>query len=184
MKHRATVVDVADPKAWGRIRTRLVAPAALASETPWCWPCSPLAGEGYGFYCLPQVGDEVWVEQVAGGEWLWVGFCWSGRHAKPASGSATVRVFRTPVGHELLFDESGAIEIRHKDGSTVSLEAGGKIVITSTAGIVLNGSDIRLGGEDGEAVVLGDRLLEFLDGLVQSYNSHSHAAQGLSLIHI
>ena len=178
MINAATVMDIADPKNLGRIRVRLGESRSTQNLSPWCWPCVPFAGPNAGLYCLPQVGDAVWVERAASGQWVIAGYFWTANNPKPDAGSSTVRVFRTPAGHELLFDESGAIEIRHRDGSTVTLEAGGKIVITSTAGIVLNGSDIWLGGEDGEAVVLGSRLLDFLNGLVQSYNSHSHAAQG------
>ncbi len=151
MKDKATVIDIADPKSLGRIRVALQDDSDTGL-TPWCWPCVPFAGPGYGFYCLPQVGDEVWVEQAAGGEFVWTGFYWNGRNQKPESGSADKRVLRTPVGHELLFDENGAIEVRHADGSTVVLEAGGDITVTASGKAIVTADQVELNGDSGNVV--------------------------------
>lgn len=141
MKMRATVIDVNDPRQVGRIRVQLVGYAEDNCESAWCWPCSPMAGPGYGFFCLPVVGDEVWVEQTAEKDWVWTGFYWSDRKAKPTEGTADVRLIRTPVGHQLKFMESGDIEIRHSNGSTATLKADGNVEIFAEKDILLNGTE-------------------------------------------
>lgn len=158
-KRRAIVVDVTDPQSLGRIRGRLLmATDPNHATTPWCWPCSPLAGPGFGFYCLPQVGDEVWVEMAEGGVWIWAGFSWRGTIMKPEDGSATVRVFRTPAGHEISFDESGDVRVANAGGSAVVLKLNGDVEIEAAGNILLGGN--------GQQLVTGDFL--------QAFNSHTH----------
>lgn len=133
MKFRGIVKDVKDPKDFGRIRVELVGYDKGGSITPWCWPCSVFAGPGYGFYCMPVSGDEVYVEKTVDGDFVWVGFCWSGRNKKPDDGKAPdVRVFRTPVGHQLKFDESGDIKLDHSNGSFIVIRQNGNIEIMAT----------------------------------------------------
>jgi uncharacterized protein involved in type VI secretion and phage assembly len=84
MKMMAKVIDVGDPRSLGRVKVQLVGFDVAYRNSPWAWPCSPLAGAGFGFYFLPQVGDEVWVEKAANGDYVYVGFVWSDNNAKPA----------------------------------------------------------------------------------------------------
>lgn len=156
MKLRAKVIDVADPNQYGRIRVQLIGYDEAGNETPWCWPCSPFAGPGYGFYCLPEIDDEVYVERLETSEWIWVGFHWSGRNPKPTDGTAKVRVFQTKAGHQLKFDEEGSvklthsseshidmksngdIELLHENGSQVILRANGDVEIQATKNVLIN----------------------------------------------
>ena len=131
MKIRGIVKDVLDPKNYGRIRVELIRYNIEQNITPWCWPCSPFAGPGYGFYCLPVIGDEVYVEKTEDGDWIFVGFCWTSRNPKPTDGTKDVRLLRTPVGHQLKFDENGDIQILHSNTSFVILRANGDIEIMS-----------------------------------------------------
>lgn len=60
-KYRAKVVDIKDPEERGRIKVEC--PRVLgASKSSWCLPCVPVAGDNYGDFCLPLVGETVWVE--------------------------------------------------------------------------------------------------------------------------
>lgn len=162
VKMRAVVTDVGDPKDLGRIKVELVGfgDGARLNETPWCWPCVALAGDGYGFFCLPQVGDEVWVEKTADDKWVWTGFFWSGRHAKPTLGNAQSRVLRTPAGHQLKLDDAGDIEITHANGNLVALRENGDIDVTvsgacnvtASGKVVVDGSRIELNGSGGDVV--------------------------------
>lgn len=159
VKYEAIVESVDDPKSLGRIKAEIIGFEKGFDSTPWCYPVSVLAGPGYGFYFLPQVSDIVYVEQTADGDWVWTGFCWTSTKAKPAEGTSTVRVLKTPTGHLLKFDESGSVTLEHHNGSrvelgtddltvehsggsTVTLESGGNIVIqaSGTNKIHLNGS--------------------------------------------
>ena len=162
VKMRAVVTDLSDPKDLGRIKVGLVGfgDGARLSQTPWCYPCVALAGDGYGFYCLPQVGDEVWVEKTSDNTWVWTGFFWSGRHAKPAEGNAQSRVFRTPAGHQVKLDDAGDIEIIHANGNVVALRENGDIDVTvsgacnvtASGKVVVDGSQIELNGTSGKIV--------------------------------
>ena len=186
IKRRAAVTNVDDPKSLGRIRVRLVAfgDGDRLNETPWCWPCTPLAGDGYGFFCLPQVGDEVWVEPTADGGWVWVGFYWSGRRAKPSEGNADVRVLRTPAGHQIKLDESGDLEITHANGNVVALRGSGDIDvtvsgacnITSDGKTIVNAEKIELNGATGK-VVTTDCLCSYT-GAPHTQGSNTVKAEG------
>jgi len=154
MKHRGVVTSVDDPKNLGRIEVSVLGFEEGKETTPWVWPCSPLAGDGYGFYCLPEVGDEVWVEQTAEGDWVYTGFFWSGRKPKPDDGTKKVRLFRTPSGHQIKLDEDGNIEVSHSEGHTIILKKGGDIdLVTDDGDVNVVGQKIYLNGETGSRVV-------------------------------
>lgn len=138
MKYKATVEDVNDPDTQGKIKVHIHSFDAAANTSPWVLPCTLFAGNGYGFYCLPQVGDEVFVEETADGDYVYTGFFWTGRNPKPSDGAASVRIFQTPIGHKLKFVEDGNIEIEHKEGATVILHSDGSIELNATV-IKLNG---------------------------------------------
>ena len=157
MKRRAIVTDVTDPKGWGRIQVSLVGFGDSVSDkqhnrSPWCWPCSALAGPGYGFYCLPEIDDEVWVESTADNSWVWTGFYWSARNPKPSDGSQSTRLFRTPAGHQIKLDEDGSVELLHSNGSTVELKTSGDINVIATGDVVVNGGNVKLNGDSGDVV--------------------------------
>jgi hypothetical protein len=138
MKGQVTRVD--DPDDRGRIQVRLSGHHREANETPWAFPCSPFAGPGYGWYCLPVIDDEVLVARTVDGTWIWLGFFWTGRAPKPTDGEAPdVRVFRTPVGHQLKFDEAGDVELIHSNGSVMTMRQNGDIEVYAAADIHLNG---------------------------------------------
>lgn len=60
-KYRAQVVDVNDPEKRGRIQVKC--PRVLGdSKSAWCEPCVPIATDNYGDFCLPPVGEMIWVE--------------------------------------------------------------------------------------------------------------------------
>lgn len=150
MKRRGIVLDVEDPRNFGRIRVELVGYDTKGNTTPWCWPCSPFAGPGYGFYCLPAPGDEVYVERTDEGDWVWVGFCWTERNAKPADGTKDVRLFRTPVGHQMKFDENGDVEIVHTNGNIIAMRSNGDVEIEATSNLniqVAKEANIICGGK-------------------------------------
>ena len=138
MKTRGLVKNVEDPSNYGRIRVELIGYDPPTNVTPWCWPCTPFAGPGYGFYCLPVIGDEVYVEKTDEDNWVWTGFCWTSRNPIPADGTKDVRLFRTPIGHQMKFDENGDIEIEHNSGSVITLKLNGDIEIMADKDVKIN----------------------------------------------
>lgn len=60
-KYRGKVENTIDPLMLGRIQVS--APAVLGDGTlSWAMPCTPYAGPGVGFFAIPPVGANVWVE--------------------------------------------------------------------------------------------------------------------------
>jgi hypothetical protein len=76
-KYRGKVVNNTDPLALGRLQVQV--PAVLgAGRMSWALPCVPFAGRGIGFFALPPVGANVWVEFEAGDPDfpIWTGCFW------------------------------------------------------------------------------------------------------------
>ena len=70
-KYRGLVTDNRDPEMRGRIRASV--PVVLGEQASgWSLPCLPFAakgvphGSGVGFFALPPVGAEVWIEFEGG----------------------------------------------------------------------------------------------------------------------
>ena len=77
-KYKAIVIDVADPQERGRVK--VTCPRVMGNgHSKWCEVCSPVAYEGGGDFCLPKVGDTVWIEFEEGDPTrpIWVGGWWS-----------------------------------------------------------------------------------------------------------
>ena len=76
-KYRGKVTDNADPNNQGRIRATV--PAVYdCKESGWALPCSPYGGKGVGFFFIPSVGANVWIEFENGDPDypIWVGYFW------------------------------------------------------------------------------------------------------------
>ena len=86
-KYRGRVSDNQDPLGRGRI-TALV-PAISDSPLTWAEPCIPYAGPKVGWYVIPPVGANVWIEFEGGDPDypIWTGCFWgtSSEVPKPAS---------------------------------------------------------------------------------------------------
>jgi len=91
-KYRGKVVNNVDPMMQGRLITLVPA----VSETPlsWALPCAPFAGPNVGFFALPPIGANVWIEFEGGDPNypIWTGCFWGEGQApaKPAVPTTTV----------------------------------------------------------------------------------------------
>ena len=121
----ATVINNID--CTGEARVMLMLPW-LPGYTPWARLSSPMAGMGRGFYFVPQVGDEVLVAFNHGDvrEPYVLGACWNTLDRPPAllpTDPVTTRRIRTPLGHELSFDEAlQSVTLTSNTKSTVTLD--------------------------------------------------------------
>jgi uncharacterized protein involved in type VI secretion and phage assembly len=77
-KFRGKVVDNKDPLGRGRIRTHVAAVSEL--ELTWAEPCVPYAGPQVGWFFIPPVGANVWIEFEQGDPNypIWTGCYWGG----------------------------------------------------------------------------------------------------------
>lgn len=75
-KYRGKVWDNLDPLELGRLQVTV--PAVEGLRLGWALPCVPYAGEGVGFYAMPPLGANVWVEFEGGDPNypVWVGCFW------------------------------------------------------------------------------------------------------------
>ncbi len=75
-KYRGQVEDNEDPLMLGRILANV--PAIIGMPMNWALPCTPYAGFGVGFYAIPPIGANVWVEFEQGDPNypIWSGCFW------------------------------------------------------------------------------------------------------------
>ncbi|MBX9643793.1 MAG: phage baseplate assembly protein V, partial [Novosphingobium sp.] len=75
-KYRGKVIENIDPLFQGRIIADV--PSVPGSLLNWAMPCTPYAGPNVGFYAVPPIGANVWIEFEGGdpGYPVWVGCFW------------------------------------------------------------------------------------------------------------
>lgn len=115
-------------------------------ESAWARVASVGAGNGYGFYWLPEVGDEVLVAFEHGdfNRPYVIGSLWNGKDAPPESaavenGKVTKRTLKTTEGHIIRLTDGSASMIEIIDSKTntsIKMDTTNqKITITSKADI-------------------------------------------------
>ncbi|MDW8323755.1 MAG: phage baseplate assembly protein V [Burkholderiales bacterium] len=144
-KYRGHVVDNEDPQRLGRLRVRV--PALLGDAvTAWALPCMPCGGAaGHGWFCVPEVGAQVWVE-FEGGDLnypIWVGTFWQQPSDVPQEVTAqtTTRLFRTAGGHVLMLEDAVGGErilLQHAGGASLEIDPDGTVALTDQGGARLS----------------------------------------------
>jgi Type VI secretion system/phage-baseplate injector OB domain len=122
-KYRGKVVDNVDPLMRGSLQ--VIVPSVLGEQAIWALPCSPYAGPRVGFFALPPVDANVWVE-FEGGQCnypIWAGCFWQDGEIESADAVPEVMFLRTP-GATLRIEASGTL--------TIETEGGAKITMTAT----------------------------------------------------
>jgi uncharacterized protein involved in type VI secretion and phage assembly len=127
-------------------------------ESNWARLVSPMAGNERGFYCVPEVNDEVLVAFENGdpARPYVLGALWNGKDKTPettsnavdGSGKVKLRTFKTRVGHILRFNDSDdAPKIEIIDKTTKN-----KITIDSTNNkiTILADTDIDIKATNGK----------------------------------
>jgi uncharacterized protein involved in type VI secretion and phage assembly len=129
-KYRGVVTDNNDPTSRGRLKVK--APAVLGDLEVWALPCVPYAGDGVGFYSLPEPETAIWVEFEGGDPSypIWAGCFW-GDDELPDPGGATVKIWKTGKLTVRADDDGEELKLVRDGGATVTLtdeavtEAGG-----------------------------------------------------------
>lgn len=75
-KYRGIVINNVDDLGLGRLQAEI--PALSMTVFDWALPCSPFAGPLVGFYAIPPMGANVWIEFEGGNpnHPIWVGGFW------------------------------------------------------------------------------------------------------------
>lgn len=146
-KYPGTVTDNQDPD--NRARVKVSCPSVLGTEQLWALPCVPYAGPQVGFYFIPPVGAEVWVEFAAGDVSLpiWVGCYWGPGQLPPDASGPDVKVLATAQNKLVMDDTSGAAQVivSNQTGTTtwgqeVSTECQGATHTVGSGGVVSESS--------------------------------------------
>ena len=140
-----------DPDKMGRVKVKFPW-LSDEDESDWARVAAPMAGNERGFYCLPEVEDEVLVAFERGDVHFpfVLGALWNGRDAPPASnddGKNNVRVLKSRSGHVIrLTDEDGKekVEIIDKGGKNQLVFDTAENTVTVSAG-----KDLTLSAEEG-----------------------------------
>lgn len=153
-KYRGKVENNVDPLQQGRVQISV--PSVLGQGSlSWAMPCVPYAGPGVGFFAIPPVGANVWVEFEGGDPNypIWSGAFWGTGEAPIVPALAETKVFKTDTITLKLDDLPGV------GGVTIETTLGMKITITAM-GIEINngqGGSIKL---TGPQVSVNDGALE------------------------
>ncbi len=95
-KYRGKVENNVDPLFLGRVQVS--APAVLGDgRMSWAMPCTPYAGPGVGFFAIPPIGANVWVE-FEGGDTdcpIWSGCFWGTGEVPAQPAIAEIKVLKT-----------------------------------------------------------------------------------------
>ena len=142
-KYRGKVENNIDPMQLGRVQVSV--PAVLGDgRMSWAMPCVPYAGPGVGFFAIPPVDANVWVEFEGGDPDfpIWSGCFWGVGEVPALPAVAEMKILKTDVGTITLNDLPGV------GGITIETTTGMKIVI-SALGIEIDngqGGSIKLTG--------------------------------------
>jgi len=184
-KYRGIVNDDQDPDNLGRIRAQV--PEVLQDViTPWALPCTPYAGPDQGLYAIPPVGAGVWIEFEAGdpSRPIWSGTWWAdGELPHNEAGSdatPTRKILRSESGlMAALDDDAQKISISDADANNViTVEVqNGKVRIQASAKVVVEAPQIELVENAAHPLVFGDDLLNFLNQMINIYQTHTHPGE-------
>lgn len=142
-KYRGKVFANVDPLHLGRIQVQ-VASVFGSENQAWALPCTPYAGEDVGFFAIPPVGSNIWVEFEQGDPDypIWSGCFW-GENQLPKNARVDepvkVQVFRV-LGITLTWSNLG-------DNKGVTLEVQNPVVdrplkmVFNADGIELNNNN-------------------------------------------
>lgn len=128
-------------------RVKVSFPALSDTLTSGWAPCArPMAGQGSGFYALPEIGDQVLVAFEHGdlSKPYVLGSLWSAGHGPPADnldGLNNKRVIKSRAGHTITFDDTeaaGKLVIADQAGSSITLDSlHGSITISANGNLTL-----------------------------------------------
>lgn len=151
-KYRGLVRDVDDLENLGRIVAQV--PEIYGDrDSPWALPSVPFAGSNHGLFCLPEVGDGVWIEFEAGdpSRPIWTG-CWWAENEIPEPGAKDIRVWITTDGHKIILnDNNNQVQVVHSGGaeitmtsSDITLKKGSQQVVISDSSVNVNNGALEV----------------------------------------
>lgn len=183
-KYRGTVKSNQDSTNRGRLEVWV--PAVMGDEPIWAMPCVPYAGDNMGLYTMPEPETGVWVEFEAGDPSypIWVGCFWGDdelpKNQRNTSATPPLKIIRSKQGLMVtLDDQQQAIAVSDQNGNniiTIQVQQG-KVTVKGAQKVVVEAPQIELVENAIHPVVFGDQLLQYLNQLVQLYQTHIHPGE-------
>ncbi len=153
-KYRGKVENNVDPLQLGRVQVSV--PSVLGDgRLSWAMPCVPYAGSSVGFFMIPPMNANVWVE-FEGGDLdhpIWSGCFWGTGEVPATPAVDQMKVIKTDGITFTLSDVQGA------GGVTIELTAGPKITVSATGVEIDNGQGGKI-ALTGPQVSVNDGALE------------------------
>jgi len=155
-KYRGAVEENVDPLNLGRIQVSV--PAVLREgKLSWAMPCVPYAGPGVGFFAIPPVSANVWVEFEGGDPDypIWAGCFWGTTIEVPRAEGVLdtppeVKIFRTEYINMVLDDRSS-------DGG-FTLEAKPPAVDAPVKKMIFNSTGIEIDNQPGNMIMTQEKI--------------------------
>jgi Type VI secretion system/phage-baseplate injector OB domain len=155
-KYRGKIMVNKDPLHLGRVQVSVPAVYGLGRSS-WAMPCTPYAGSDIGWFTIPPIGSNVWVEFEAGDPDypIWSGCFW-GENQLPADAKVEepdkVQVFRTPYGITLTLSNLG-----DNKGLTLTVESP---TVERKLKLVFNADGIELNNKDETTIKIKADIIE------------------------
>ena len=154
-KYRGKVINNVDPRNCARLQVEV--PAVLGEgRQSWALPCSPYAGAAVGFFALPPVGANIWVEFEAGDPDypIWSGCFWSEGELPSVVASAGSRASKNII---CLQTSQASIVLDDRPNGGLTIESRGLKIMFNDSGIeidngrggtiVLNNNQVSINGD-------------------------------------
>jgi hypothetical protein len=129
---------------------------------------------------VPDVDAGVWIE-FEGGDLsypIWTG-TWFTSGAVPESAQPGQKVLKTKAGHKIILDDDAeTVEVTDSSGNSIKMDSSViKVSAGSATKIVIEAPNIELVENATHPLVFGDDLLQYLNQLVQIYQTHVHPGE-------
>ena len=165
--YEGLVTDLTDPEKEGRVKLKFPW-FDDQMETEWCRVRQAYAGNGYGVFFVPEVGDEVLVAFIQGDMRFPVimGGLYNGKDKPPTHRDASKdeKVIRTKAGHQITLDDSKGAEkitiVDSKEKNRIEIDtANNSIKIESTSGkLVIKANEIEVSANTTLKIEAGGKM--------------------------
>ena len=144
-KYRGTVIDNIDPMQTGRLQAQV--PDVSNVPLAWAMPCLPFAGIQSGFYAVPAIGSQVWIEFEQGNPDypIWVGCFRDSAADVPALALAGV-----PGLQQIIVQTTGQNTLLISDAPGPT----GGILLKSSTGALISVSDVGITISNGQGATI------------------------------
>ena len=162
-KFRGRVADNQDPLGRGRLCA--LVPAVSDHPLTWAEPCIPYAGPKVGWYVIPPVGANVWIEFERGDPDypIWTGCFWGNgdpEYMPPGATAPDFKIFQTDKIGLMLDDKETRLTVK------METENGPVRLVMDKEGIVLTADQVTIAvSKDQIDLKKGSATLEVADAI-------------------